>query len=95
MMNDCFIKLCRYRVGKYWKRCRRAICLELHFTNTCILSELVFAKAALPSSLSVEKWCSCKCICLLPCVCGIWILLHHTVSENSLSQEANILTITL
>lgn len=46
-MNDHFIELCRYSVGKYWKRCGLASCLELGFTNTCVLPGALFAEGAL------------------------------------------------
>lgn len=98
-MNDRFIKLRQYSVGKHWKRCRLAICLELGFTNTRVLPELRFAKAALPRGLSVEKRLFLQVhlltsVCVRVCVAR-GFLLYHTTSENSVSLEANILSVTL
>lgn len=92
-MNDFFIKLHQYSVGKYWKQCRLIICLELGITNTssCLtwyLPKLLFHMGC-PQETNVlaNSWAHFHRCCT-------WILLYHSISENSVSQELTYFSIT-
>lgn len=93
MINDCFMKLHQCSVGKYWKQRRLTICLELGFTNTLLLPELVLAKAALPYGLSVGNQCSCKFMGLLPWMLYMDFTLPFRIRKLNITTT-NILSIT-